>query len=285
MITTAKKKYVDPNLTKIEGALNDIKMKYKNTEGEAEINEALSGLYDAKSKMFRLRSTLNVLAEKTSDKVDDVLSAIEKFSKHSEGRMKDIFFEKIVTRMSRMLSESEIDLKDSLYDYDEAEKSLNIVHNQVNNYKSELQSFINNDNGKLQKWINKLRTEAYGASALCLAIWFSCPFVYAATAAGVEGSIKSARKELEKQREGAKVSMKAVEGVIKEVNNGHQFIYEQQPLIKTWSKEVGTVKDELKNVTGVIYLVNHDETEDMKNILNNLKEACKDYLKHSEDSL
>ena len=77
MITTAKKKYVDPNLTKIEGALNDIKMKYKNTEGEAEINEALSGLYDAKSKMFRLRSTLNVLAEKTSDKVDDVLSKDE----------------------------------------------------------------------------------------------------------------------------------------------------------------------------------------------------------------
>ena len=284
-MTIAKKKYVDPNLRKIRNALDDIKRQYKDTEGESKINEALSGLYTAKSTMFKLKSTLNVLAEETSVQVDYVLSAIKKFSKPSKKRMKETFFKIIVKRMSTMLNKSEIELKNALDDYDEAEKSLNIVHDQVNIYITDLNSFINNENGKLTKRIKKLRTEAYAGSLACIVFWLSCPFVYGFVALGVEITLNNAKNELRKQRDSAKMSAKIVKGVIDEIENGHQFIHTEQPLIKTWAYKVEGVKKELEDVDMVVFLAINDETEDLKNMLNDLKEACKDYLKHSEDNL
>ncbi len=44
-IASATKAYTDPNLKKIEAALDNIKKEYKMEEGQEEINEALSGLY------------------------------------------------------------------------------------------------------------------------------------------------------------------------------------------------------------------------------------------------
>ena len=65
----ATKTYVDPNLNKIEGALETIKKDFgdekDNKEARRSIENAVGDLKDAKEKIFYLKTDLDLLANVT----------------------------------------------------------------------------------------------------------------------------------------------------------------------------------------------------------------------------
>ena len=282
------KAYTDPNLKKIEAALDNIKKEYKMEKGQVEINEALSGLYDAKSKMWKLKVSMNNLAKVSSDTVDGVLKALDKFANHLMDKEKEIIFKKTVKRMLSLLEKTEPVLKNSMDEYEELEKSLNVVHDQVNMVTTELRSWADNEEDKIDRAIHKIRSEAYGYSEFCLAHPITCVFIYPAVVAGVEVTVNNLKEDLNRQLGGVTASQEVVADVIEETNNGLTFIKAEFPLIRNWLHRNWDLHNNLDPVDLVIEFVKLNEIDifdEMIHVLDTFKQVCQDYLKHSEGNI
>ena len=84
---------------------------------------------------------------------------------------------------------------------------------------------------------------------------------------------------------GVTASQEVIADVIEEIKNGLAFIKADYPLILNWAERVKNVDDELKDVEVVIELVKSNEINDLIDVLDALKQACQDYLKHCEGNI
>lgn len=299
LMSKAERTFIDPTLEKMEEALKTIKHDFgtgeESKEARENIEDALGDLTDAKHKMFYLKCNLDLLANGTIKNADRVLKRIKRYQKDAKKDMSEkqkerseYRLKKILKKMIYLIDNSENILKEALHDYEKVQKSLNIVASRVRKYKGVVESYLSNEDGKLDKWVNDLRAGAYGGASACLIVFVLCPIVYAATATGVEVSINSAKNQLSKQKDDANTAIEIVANVIKQVELGNQFIHNEYPLIKNWASEIDNLKTELDSPNMILASVKEEdieEIEELEEALNGLKEACTNYLLHSVDKL
>ena len=287
LMAKATKTYVDPNLNKIEKALETIKKDFgdekENKEARRSIEIAVGDLKDAKEKIFYLKTDLDLLANVTIKNVVRTIKSIKKFQDSLQMRDEtiELRFEKIVRKMINLIDESEKFLTLATEGYEKAKESLRGVDSRIRNYKADVESLLDNKDGKLDEWIDKLRAKAYGGSAACIVFPIICPVVYAAAATGVEVSINNAKKQLSKQKKDAKKLVEIIGNVLTEVENGRQFIRQEYPLIKQWESEVNHAHAEMGKYEYVLADVRLEETDELEEALLGLKEVCETYLSHS----
>ena len=114
VIAKAENKYIDPNLDKIENALESIKHDFGNEDDNnavrRKIESAVDNLAEAKDAMFYIKENLDLLANITINNADRVLNAIDRFEagiKKRKCKCCEMKFQNIVTEMKLLLDESE----------------------------------------------------------------------------------------------------------------------------------------------------------------------------------
>ena len=186
--------------------------------------------------------------------------------------------------MITLLENSEKMLEESLADYDEASEALNGIQVNINTYKSEVKSYIDNEGGKLEKWIAEYRIGTYPYMALCLlghlmAILI-CPVVAGFMAMGVEGNIADAKKLFQVQMDNAVKADEIATVALNEIQKGNQYIVDENILIKNWRLKMSRAKIEVSSVDSIIAAIDAGMEKDVEIALNRLQEACEKYLEH-----
>ena len=119
----------DKELEKIEKTLKSIKNDYKGVmkDNKYEITDALEDVYNAKSEMYSLKVILDVLAETTISKVDKLIRTLNAVEKQTDNTKITRYLERIVKRMTSLLSRSDVLLNEALEKYEVLTKNLNTI--------------------------------------------------------------------------------------------------------------------------------------------------------------
>ena len=283
-ITKVDGEFVDPGLTKLDEALEQLKDEFKQEASRISIEQTIGNLSEAKFEILNARKSLELLANDTIGSADDVINKVKQFPTTQGNSKLKYLFDKTIEYMITLLDNSEIMLAESLADYEEASHALNDIQTNINTYKSEVDSFIDNEGGKLEKWIAEYRIGTYPYMLFCvLGGPFSvlvCPIVVAFTALGVEANVAEAKRLFQVQKDNAVKANEIVTDVLNEVQKGNQYIVDENILIKNWRLKMSRAKIEVKSVDAIIAAIEAGMEKDVEIALNRLQEACKKYLEH-----
>ena len=167
-ITKVDGEFVDPTLTKLDEALEQLKGEFKQEASRISMEQTIGNLSEAKLEILNARKSLELLANDTIGSADDVINKVKEFpTTKGNSKLKYLFY-KTINYMITLLENSEKMLEESLADYDEASEALNGIQVNINTYKSEVKSYIDNEGGKLEKWIAEYRLGTYPYMLLCL---------------------------------------------------------------------------------------------------------------------
>ena len=275
----------DKELAGIEKSLNAIKDGYMagSKDEKYEITETIANVYTAKSELSSLKIVLNTLAKSTISRVDRLMKSLKAFEKETNDSRITRKFRDIVRKMKTILLRSDRNLKEALVMYKDFTKNLITIKSDIDKFVIQLDDYMKNKDGKLQKWIHTYRTEAYVGAAACVVSFLLCPIVYAATALGVEVDIGNAKENLKKQIVRFEAVKNSTTKLIGLVNNGLEFIEKEEELIRYWAEKVLDVQDMLPFAELPVKDIQDDvsELENLRDTLGELREACQNYLSHS----
>ena len=272
--------HYDKDLEDIEKTLTTMKYDYRKImkTSKYDINVAMGDLYRAKSELHSLNIVLNILANNTISKVDNLVKSLGKFETASENKEVEPSFRRVVKNMRNLLSRSNLNLNQALQICKDLTERLISLKTMIDTFRDKIDDYIQDKDGKLTKDINKFRLEGHLSGGVCILFPPSCAFVFAASAAGIEVTINNWKSYLKKEREELDGVRLATKKLVGHVENG-----KEDNLIRYWKTKVEDVEEELP-VTNILVQdikQNSEGIEDLKKYLNELRKACTNYIAQS----
>ena len=285
VISKIEDQYIDPDLSEIEEAIETLKADFKYDAAIESIEQTLGNLTHARKKIRESRDGLFNLAGDTIGRVEDVLNKIEKFTTYEGDKLKRVF-KQTIRCMIDLLEHSQSKLDYASDRYDEAQSSLTDLRSRIENYKDDVDTFMQNKDGELEEWVKKYREKNYPWIAACAFggpfLVIICPVVSAVVLSNGEATIEKAQAQLEIQKQNAINAKEIVGDVINQINKSDQYIVAEQNLIANWEDKIKRVKPEMLSVEDVMEAIKLEMTEDLKMALNRLVEACIKYREHED---
>lgn len=282
-IEEAGKVIIDPSMTKIQELLNSIASDFKWEPTRKLIEETYLETSKVKMRMRRLKDDLNVLADTTVIRVKAITKAIDALTEDASDAEIDFDFHTMVRGFIAFLNNSKERLQAAQEKYKEVQETFIQVETSLNLYKNELESYLKNEDKKLENFVNKFRTVNYGVAAACVIWIFLCPTIYAFTAIATELTIADVKSDLEHQKNNANKALDAVELSNVEIQNAYEFINAEVPLIMKWSDRLNEVSGAAHSVENVLQAIKLRKHIYIKDALAKLSVACENYLKNEPE--
>jgi len=223
---------------------------YLDAEEIKKVTDAKVNLQKAENEFSMLRIELSTMAEHTKLTTAKLIKYTNYLSEDDTGRF-DKQFGLIFTKFVNLMKITSTRLGEAKKRYDKMSAELAETKGELTAFKDIAIQAADENSAKYKKYADKVRLEAYGGSAACVAAgpfaFIVCPLIYAAAAAAIESKLKDYKHQVTELKENSETVVTNLEDILLKIDDKDKQLKQEVTLINKWELLAMQAKDDYGN--------------------------------------